>query len=474
MKRKTIAEIKANIEECVLPHARDVAKRASIFDTKKHQVYTPNKRPRLHSEWAQWYEMLTCQITALTPVATYSDHATPPSFPSMPDILFSIVSFVLPRRTTSFKEFLQQLHSAMAIRCVSKIFHAQVPYFTLVKNSMRMFVPVLVPAHYAVARDANCLASFFTAWVLLKKRYWEYLKLRPKSDIRPRQHGFKIWGITPIDCYGAGLVYHDFMYNPTVHKMAWAAMCCHPPLEEDGEQLREMYLNGGYMPVTVKAAKTRLERIALAEIARLEKLAERKKMLQRAAAGLKATTGWGLCRLKRSGTFNRHAADTATWCTAHIKQMIANDFVTYLVTNAFNKKEDIVNTFAQYFTALRYKLGQLTDEEQASLASLAPAATMSSKTDFIRWSITYLGLVGPDYTFAGDTSVNLWKKQPTFATLELEYVTCQNEHLARLELMYGVCRRRNIRYERIVYVATSNSITWQLENPVIVPCNSTL
>lgn len=460
MKRKTIAELKDDIEQHILPEAVNLAGRASLFHTKKHVAFFPKKKPKLLADWQQWREKLSNQIQDLSVLAVKaSSRSAPPDFPAIPDILFSIIAFLLPQKTAIFHHFLFDMSTAMALRGVSKKLLSAVPYFLLMKHALKSFVPVLTPAYYAVARDARTLSKFNEAWAVLRKRYWAQRDLERDPDQTPKEQGFRTWNVTIEDCRGGGLSLRDFMYNPSPHLMAWTALACHAPKAEDGEEVMALFLTGGCMPLTVQAERA-------AERKKEELREARKLLLKNAAAGLKTQTGWGVGRIKRSATFRRRAVDgpTSAWCTPLILQSIANDLVDQIARVEFEKlKRSADRVSSASFFMFTYRLRHASPPEQSAMdANPAPVA-VSPGVNFMAWSKTFLGLQGPTYSFAGERSIALWKQEPTFAARVAEYSDFINQTMARLNVMYRIAKARGTSFERIRYDATSRSISWTRE-----------
>ena len=217
--KRTILSIKEEINHVLIPAFSDLPKQ---------------KRPRNKKEWIEQHELLTKKLDS---IKTSSSRIF-----SCKDVLFYICTFLVPRKTSDFKEFLISLREeTLVLRKVSKTIKIHVS--AIVRQAIENFVAPLghhQPAHfkYLLQQKSTKQENFLKALDLMEAKFLSMDNKWPYARVS-RKKAKQVWNLDEDDLLWSGVQFTcDKSYKETkrfscaTYIMSWVAMTCHYPCEE--------------------------------------------------------------------------------------------------------------------------------------------------------------------------------------------------------------------------------------------------
>ena len=175
------------------------------------------KKPRNKKEWIEQHEFLASKLNA--------NDKTKRVF-SSPDILFTISEFLIPRKTSDFKEFLVTLREGtLVLKKVSKTFKVRV--YALLRRSIQNFIPPLniFPPQYNFLMTTDNKTDFLRSLDVLEAQFMYMDNKWPYSRVL-RVKARRIWSLHENDFDWSGITF-DMNDSCKTCLISWVAMTCH-------------------------------------------------------------------------------------------------------------------------------------------------------------------------------------------------------------------------------------------------------
>ncbi len=423
-KRETSVMIKHDVKFVLLPRAEALAEQVSIYHSGTIAIERPMKLPVRRDDWLVWRDQLACTIEELKSVITRNKSRQPPVFPAVSDILFTIISFLLPGPCTSFQVFSQELDRAFMLWRVSKKIQKQIPVYALFKSALVAFQPLRIPVQYqAVLAARGCPGAIgFKAWARLQSLFrresarWPYAKVF-------RGKALKLWNLTVEDTWWCEILFtSDQMgfhpgYSCCKYDAAWAALCCNCPTSmTDDAELIDLYINGGFMPPH-KQRQIRDEADRAHNVEQMRTLSQVKAQNRAiAVAHVKHATEWPLRYFSRTRVFRSHSDQqhVARWLTTDVKHAMASEIMARIIFEHLSE-------YQQQDRALEKKHNDLYND-LAPTTLVAPLTHIPEPFIMQPWTAQILGFsqrenesTTSEHTgFKGIRSIRRWKQSDEY------------------------------------------------------------
>ena len=409
MKRKTIEFIRTDISDRLAPLAKRLA--VSPF---------PRKRPRLKSEWLEWHTELSDAVAMFNP---------PSMFPTYPNIIYAISSFLIPSKGVDFNDFLHALHKTLVLRQVSKGLRRQTSVFLLARMAFdASFAPQLRPAQYQYLLSCRSDAqSFLAALDMLEGRFMSKFDKWPHARVF-RGNAVKLWGMTHEDLAWAQVEFVPDSWHTRSgescdkSELSWAAMCCHSP--EDVEAKAFYCL----LPHHI-AALEQQEQHARAIQAAQRRREEAKAQIKRVGLALRELTRWPARFFNRTPTFRRYSMneDINNWLTGATKAAIAKEMLQSILANEFDEQ-------LEQLDVLKHKDHRWRKLLRGDTFECTESTECWIRDEQIQWSLDELGLL-PGGEFIGERSLNRWRDQIEYQEFVNYFKECRDTLEASIALL---------------------------------------
>ena len=296
--------------------------------------YIPkSKQPRNKKEWISKHAFLSGKIEA---------NKKTKSIFSFPDVIFSILQFLIPSPTSDMMMFLRSLREdTFVLRNVSKDLRGQTPLYSIARRALDNFVPPLglVPAHYEHVLSCE-KKDFFNALDLLETMVLFLFNMYPKRYVH-RTYAKKIWDLRETDLDFTNVQFSRHEGGPRgnsceTHIVVWASMACKSH-DENNPLVKYFYLNSKYHQHEVEKQRKEDKKREIKEKGKLQE----RRLKRSVAMGLKNVTNWNVGLFEATRTFKRFSGDmhVATWFTQGVRDDIGKEMVDEILERDFRLKD---------------------------------------------------------------------------------------------------------------------------------------